>query len=382
MMRGSLQSYIETLRASLPSGLGARHTARILREVEEHILETFEEEQMRGATPEEALRRALARMGSPAFIAEGFNSVVDTRRIRLGRLVLLAGLGMALLAVGAPLITYPHVTHSSSATLRDLLLWAGILGLYAWAGLDTVRANSPDEAEALWYGMTAGLGTSMLTFCSAVCSMLLLALLWGEGTSYVSSAALLRLDHGIQELAVGIPILTGLVLSLLAGSMAATRTGRISMGALAGMWSGMLGAIGIAAPGLLLNNPVADTLARMEWIHDPTCLPAHGAALAACEVGDSLGGVAICFLIVPLLGIGLGIVGGLLSRRPGAAWFSHLGRPEPAPTAVTGTVTTLSASTVVDAAQRESSQDTHAGTLALFSAILLAALIAALQLHI
>jgi hypothetical protein len=191
------------------------------------------------------------------------------------------------------------------------------------------------------------------------------------------------MDHGIQELALGIPILTGLVLSLLAGSMASSRTGRISTGALAGMWSGMLSAVGIAAPGLLLNNPLAATLARMEWIHDPTCLPAHGAALAACEVGDSLGGIAICFLIVPLLGIALGVTGGLLSRRAGAAiWFSHLAGPQPAGTALSGTVTSLSTGAVTDASPQQSSPDTHAGTLAVFSAVLLVAFIAALQLRV
>jgi hypothetical protein len=99
-------------------------------------------------------------------------------------------------------------------------------------------------------------------------------------------------------------------------------------------------------------------------------------------VGDSLGGVAICFLVVPLLGIALGIAGGLLSRGAGAAAsFSHLAGPQPAVTAPIGRVTTLSTDAVVDASQ-QSSADTHAGTLAVFSAILLIAFIAALQLRI
>jgi hypothetical protein len=319
-------------------------------------------------------------MGSPTYIAAGFNTVVDTRRIRLGRRVLIAGSGLALLAVAAPLISYPSITGSLGASLRDLLVCASIVGLYAWAGLTTVHAGSPHEARALWYGMTAGLASSTLALLAAICSLLLLAVLWGAGASHVPSVALLHIDHSIQELAVGIPILTCLVLSLLAGTMAATRTGRISTGALAGMWSGILSALGIAASGLLLNNPLADTLAQMEWIHDPTCLSAHGAALAACEVGDSLGGIAICFLTVPLLGIGLGIVGGLLSRRGSAAWFSYLARPQPGPLSGTGTVTTLSAAD--DIAQPAASQDSHAGTLVLFSAILLVAFIAALQLHV
>jgi hypothetical protein len=43
--------------ASLPPGLGARHTALILREVEEHILERCEDEQVR-------MRRILSSFGA------------------------------------------------------------------------------------------------------------------------------------------------------------------------------------------------------------------------------------------------------------------------------------------------------------------------------
>lgn len=57
----------------------------------------------------------------------GPNTVIDTGRIRLGRLVLLAGLGMALLAVGAPLISYPYVTGGVSAPFLTHLREAQLL---------------------------------------------------------------------------------------------------------------------------------------------------------------------------------------------------------------------------------------------------------------
>jgi hypothetical protein len=291
-------------------------------------------------------------------------------------------LALALLAVGVQLITYPSIAGSMSASLRDLLLCAAILGLYAWAGLDTVRSGSPGEARALWYGMTAGLGTAALTACSAISSVPLLALLWGAGARYASSATLLRIDHYIQELAFAIPVLACLMLSFLAGAMAASRTGRTSTGALAGIWCGMLSAVGIAAPGLLLRNPLADTLARMEWIHDPTCLPAHGAALAACEVGDSLGGMTIAFLVVPLLGIGLGIMGGLLSRHVGAMRSPWLALSPAGSMPLPGTAINESVAAPLDTAQPESRRDSHIVTVAVFSVILLMAFIAALQLHV
>jgi hypothetical protein len=297
--------------------------------------------------------------------------------------VLLAGLTLALLAVAVQLITYPSVTGSTSASLLDVLLCGAILGLYAWAGLGTVRAGTSGEARPLWYGMTAGLGTAALTACTAIGSVSLLALLWGAGARYAPSATLLAIDHNIQEFAVAVPVLACLVLSLLAGAIAASRTGRISTGAVAGIWCGMLSAVGIAIPGLVLRNPLADTLARVEWIHDPTCLPAHGAALAACEVGDSLGGVAIYFLVVPLLGIGLGIVGGLLARRSRAMRSSWLALSQAGSMPLPGSAIDLSVPvTPIDTAQPESSQDTHIVTVALFSATLLMALIAALTLHV
>ena len=85
-MSESLEAYLRSLRAGLPPGLGTQHTARLLREIEEHILEGCEAEQERGATPADALERTLARLGPPGAIAHGFYTVVDRKRIRRGRL--------------------------------------------------------------------------------------------------------------------------------------------------------------------------------------------------------------------------------------------------------------------------------------------------------
>lgn len=370
-MSESLEVYLRNLRAGLPPGLGAHHTARLLREIEEHILEGCEAEQERGATPGDALECTLARLGPPGTIAHGFYTVVDRKRIRRGRLVLFAALALGFLAVAVPLVTLPASAGPGGGSMRDLLLCASVLGLYAWAGLNSARAESPEEAHGLWYGMGAGLFTSGLTSLGLVCSLLLLALLWGESAPHVPAATLLQIDEHIESVSASIPLIAVVVLSVVAGAMAAARTGRIYAAAQAGLWNGMLSALGIAAASLLIDNPIAIRLARLEWVHDPTCTGAHVPSLVACEIGDSLGGVAVYLLIFPLLGIGLGLIGGLMARRGRAARPSGLVLPLAPAAAIP-----------MDSARPESVHDTHIYTLALFCLMLLAVFIASLQLHV
>jgi hypothetical protein len=313
-MTEAVAAYLAALRASLPPGLGARRTDRILREIEEHILEGWADEQAHGAAPDEALRRVFERFGPPDVIAMGFTAVVDERRVRVGRCVLVAGLCASFLVVGVSLLRYPAIAGTPNASLSYLLLCAAILGLYGWVGLDAARSSSPAAVLALWHGIGAGLLTSVLLFAVTGIADLALAILWRQGPAHFSSATLLPIDHRIEELALGGPTITGFMLTIMAGASVAARTGRIATGAQVGLWSGMLTALGLVLTSLVLNNTLADVLSRTQWSHDPTCAVSHASALAACEVGDTLGGAASMLLLLPLMWVGLGILGGLFGR--------------------------------------------------------------------
>lgn len=315
-MTEAVAAYLAAVRTSLPPGLGARRTARILREIEEHILEGWGEERTRGAPPEEALHQVLARCGPPDVIALGFQPVVDVRRVRIGRNVLVASLCLCFLIVGISLLRYPTVAGTSGAAVGYLLLLAAILGLFGWVGLDATRTSSPVVARVLWRGLAAGLVTSVVLFATMAISDLALTVLWGS--AHLSSSALLTIDHRIQELALGGPAVVGVLLTTSAGASAAAQTGRIATGAQVGLWSGMLSALGLLLASLAVSNALADVLARTEWPHDPTCAVSHASTLAACEVGDMLGGAASLLLLLPLVWIGLGILGGLVGRASAA----------------------------------------------------------------
>src|SRR5215469_68552 len=77
-----LDVYIAQLRKSLPRDLGARYRARILEELQEHLLETAAAAQETGLSEDDAWRQAIRRCGTPQEIAGGFLYIIETRRAR------------------------------------------------------------------------------------------------------------------------------------------------------------------------------------------------------------------------------------------------------------------------------------------------------------
>ncbi len=71
-------------------------------------------------------------------------------------------------------------------------------------------------------------------------------------------------------------------------------------------------ALGIALTGLLTSYAFMGSMLHTSWAHDLTC--SGSADLAACEFADTLGGVANMLLSLPVLGAGVGTIGGLLFR--------------------------------------------------------------------
>src|SRR5262249_16077761 len=150
------------------------------------------------------------------------------------------------------------------------------------------RSSCPAEITALWYGMGAGVLTSIVLFAATAISDGLLSLVWSQGPALWAPTTLLAIDHRIEEWALGVPTLLGMALTIVASIVLTQRTGSIVVGALVGLWSGMLNALGLLVTGLALNNALAGLLAQSEWLHDPTCALSRSSDLAACEVGDTL----------------------------------------------------------------------------------------------
>jgi len=103
-----------------------------------------------------------------------------------------------------------------------------------------------------------------------------------------------------------------------AGLRLARRDGSAGAAALAGFWCGLVVALLAAVAWLSRDVVLAGTLAHGAWLGDrfadATCVAATPATLAACEIGDDLGGAAILLLAGPLLGAGAGAVAGLAGR--------------------------------------------------------------------
>jgi hypothetical protein len=99
---------------------------------------------------------------------------------------------------------------------------------------------------------------------------------------------------------------------LVAGLLVGKLTGRVEAGLLGGFWCGLalglVNAVGTPGSDLLLANHLASTA----WRANPGCAGLAGTALAGCAVRDDLGGAAMLMLVLPLIGAGWGVLGGLL----------------------------------------------------------------------
>jgi hypothetical protein len=231
----------------------------------------------------------------------------------------MAGSAVLLIAllVAALYVTFPQMVQTGDAQLRVWLgpsgarvgyLALGIVVCGAYLGT-ALRGTREHEHAAPWL-----LGTA----AGWVCGLLTMGLYLGAG--------LLATTPGGLE----VPLIAALVALLVGGVLvggAAGRTRGSVAGAVAGFWLGavlaLVSGLGLVARDLLL----ADRLARTAWLHDHVqdvlCNNVHGSTLVGCEVGDDLGWLATSLLMLPLLGLLLGLLGGAAGRLSTATGRGH-----------------------------------------------------------
>jgi hypothetical protein len=209
---------------------------------------------------------------------------------------LLAG-ALADAALVATLVArYPAVVHEPGAGLLLALLVVGIAGAVA-AAVVGLRTREPlvrnaSRAGTRWGFLLGGLWVLEMTVANE----------W-----YGVGAWRLVPYYGA--------ILGVLVLNVLAGALAAYRSGRIAAGTLVGLWAGLVsGVIGLATMALqvLLTLPVLRA--------DPQNVAEAGHRdLTTSIVGDQLaGGIAHLVIVGPVAGTALATLGALVggvSRR-------------------------------------------------------------------
>jgi hypothetical protein len=315
-MADELDAYLTAIRSQLPPGLGKRRISRIVCELENHVLEGAETEQEQGHSREEALHRAILRCGPPDVIAEGFAEVDHMARCRRIRYLLLSGLILCVALVVFTFWRYPAIAPSRNATLAYISLIICIMALYAWLALPMVRmargANLSDRL-ALQKGTLAGIASAGLSTGISLPAALFLAWFWGKGGFGLSSSLAVQVDHTVSAATFGMPLLTWLAITGVAGATATAQTRQVATGMQIGIWSGLMYILLGTIVGSITGNALADVLAQTTWLHDSTCSGSH--ALAACEMGDNLGGMANFLLIFPLLGIGAGSLGGFIGSQ-------------------------------------------------------------------
>jgi hypothetical protein len=129
--------------------------------------------------------------------------------------------------------------------------------------------------------------------------------------------------------------LFGLILvaaPVVAGNRVGRATGQARSAAVGGFWCGLALAQVVATGWAVRDLVLASWLAHSVWVgetfRDPPC-SMGGTILAACEIGDDLGGLAIQLLTLPLLSAGLGALASLPWRAatapqaqvgPGWSW--------------------------------------------------------------
>jgi hypothetical protein len=224
------------------------------------------------------------------------------------------------LVIFALFVRFPMVLTTGDARLQrwlgpDGARWGYValtLAIGAGAVAVAVRGTRDLPTRAAWLP-GAALGSAL--------GLLVLAL-------SLAQAAIATTEGGLQ--AAPLLLMAALVLGPpLIGGIVASSAGRASAGAVAGFWHaltlGLVAAVGVIAADALF----ADRLLRTAWVGyasgDRLCAGVHGATLLGCAVGDDLGFAASVVVFGPVLGLGLGALGGLVGRalardkRPGTA---------------------------------------------------------------
>ncbi|MBA2286813.1 MAG: hypothetical protein H0W02_15150 [Ktedonobacteraceae bacterium] len=309
-MANLIEDYLTTFRSLLP--VGKRQQTRILQEIEDHLLESWSHEQEHGMPPEEALRRVLARFGEPAEIAPVFveQAVVCTRRQT--RLLLVASLALCFLLICATIFRYPAIAGSFADNVGYSCFCLLLLCAYGWLGLRATSLKSTIALPALRQEVRVSLYSTLSFAITYLLLCLLESLLWSKGVVLYPRQNILAIDHMLNSFLVTVPFVAWLIFTLIGSSSAVSHSRRISTGSMVGLWSGLTMALGVVLISLALNYALMGLLLPTSWSYDPICRSSSD--LAACELGDTLGGSTSALLALPLLGAGLGTLGGVFSR--------------------------------------------------------------------
>jgi hypothetical protein len=313
-----LKIYLAGLCAHLPPGLGWGARSRILAEIEDHILAAVEEARAEGQSETLALEQALARCGSPAIIAGAFHEVADLRWVHRTRARSLAALVLCVGLVGLTLLRYPAISGSGAMTVPYLLLCAAILGGYARVGLPTAQEATPEGLVPWRRGTRMGLLAGLVGAVAGLAATLALADLWSSANS-ANVGTVLWADHRVEEAELALPFFFWCGGTFASSVLAAARTGQRRTGLQLGLWSSIVYVLCSLVTGLVRTHLFANTLAQTVWAHDVVCQTTRD--LATCAIGDDLGGLTNALLIFPILGIGVGWLGGKLGSQ------EHRARP-------------------------------------------------------
>jgi hypothetical protein len=227
------------------------------------------------------------------------------RRLDRGRRALVlatcaAALGCAAL-VGYGLARYPTVaTDSPAVTVAYLTVFAALLVGYAGLALALARTASPAVTHGTTYGVAAGLlGFVALAVANAAPGARLLAL-------------------PAATLALAALVVPGTLAGLRTISTAsASGTDGLRAGAVAGLWSGTVGALTLFLLGVGATFAFPDPI-RDAPSNTPLAIRQDAPALAAAGVGDTLAGAVNLLWMLPAAAILLGCVTAAIaqSARP------------------------------------------------------------------
>ena len=215
-----------------------------------------------------------------------------------------AGLGVASLALLGYLLFVAR---------RDLV-HTGDAQLQRWAGPDAARWIFLGIAAAIVvaFVVTAAVGGEGRPATVGLATGGALAVLALASGAVATSAALLSVPSGVSYGA------------LLAGAVViGVRTGRPGAGAVAAVWFAVVLALAAGLATVARDTVFASRLAGGAWVGDHfgdvTCQGVRGDPLAACEIGDTLGGMAFMWLAFPPVAAGLGWLGGLAGDAAAAS---------------------------------------------------------------
>jgi hypothetical protein len=324
-MAGMIRDYLRQVWAELPPSMGKGERTRIVCEIEDHLMASWEAECERDMPEDETCRLILERFGSPLTLAQEFAYLDAQRKRQIVRSCLFAGLMAFLFMVLSSLFQYPEVSGTPIMLAINSLLCCGIVALYGWIGIHDTTFTASMETLGPWLGMKASLISGSLLAGTSLVSTLLISILWkvGGSGSLVSQQAMIGLTQTINACSTGAALLAWFGVTAWSSASAAYKTRSVGIGTKVGFWSGLMAGLVMALTGLLLYYVFLNVSLHTIWPHDPICKGSHD--LAACEMNDLLGGMVTMVLLLPPIGTVLGVFAGFIGRESQlAAQYSSL----------------------------------------------------------